>query len=98
MTDLTDKKDNIITLSIARAAYDKKKCKHLHFLIDEEHQEVTCGDCEMKLNPMWVLTQLARSETRFVRENQIRKETIAKLEAKRRTKCQHCQKMTRVRV
>lgn len=34
-------------------------CLHRHVVIDERQAEVECGDCHVKLNPLWVLNQLA---------------------------------------
>jgi len=58
-------------------------CNHLFatYTVSEADAEVTCGRCNGKVNPMWVLVQLAR-ERRAERS---------------RTKCDHCGRMTRIR-
>jgi len=40
-------------------------CTHRNFLVDERSAVVECGQCGEKLNPMWVLQQLARDDARF---------------------------------
>lgn len=73
------------------------KCRHNHYLIDESKAEVECGLCHEKLNPMYVLLELAKQETRW---NESRKAYIKEHEAinaRRKTKCQHCGQMTRIR-
>ncbi|MCK5612031.1 hypothetical protein KAR91_59725 [Candidatus Pacearchaeota archaeon] len=71
-------------------------CKHTSFEIDEAFNEVTCCECGAKMNPMFILLQMAKQETRFsmARKNYI--EEQKRLSERSRTKCQHCGKMTRI--
>lgn len=34
-------------------------CAHLHIILDENGQTVTCGECAKPLNPFWALLTLA---------------------------------------
>jgi hypothetical protein len=74
------------------------KCNHLFatYIIDPAAAEPECGRCGEKLNPMWVLGQLATHDRRMA-ESQARYQDEQKRLAERtRTKCQHCGKMTRI--
>jgi hypothetical protein len=73
-------------------------CSHYNgpFLVDEKLAEVTCGRCNAKLNPMWVLTKLMHSESRW-HENMARYQgEMKRLSERKKTKCQHCKQMTRI--
>lgn len=73
-------------------------CVHLNgpFLIDDTLAEVTCGRCKQKLNPMFVLKQLMHSESRWHQSfNQYQGE-MKRLSERSKTKCEHCNKMTRI--
>ena len=77
-------------------------CLHDHFQVCDSAAEVTCGKCGEKLNPMWVLQYLARSESLFKEELKYAQAelrlTAKRIAEKKRAKCQHCGKMTEVRV
>lgn len=73
------------------------KCRHSHFEVDDKLAEVTCRDCGEKMNPMWVLTEIAHNE-RMLNDRLISLKTECELLAGRvRAKCDHCGKMTRIR-
>lgn len=66
------------------------------YIVDEKLAEVECGKCGAKLNPMWVLGQIATQDRRF-QESQARyQDEQRRLAERSRTKCQHCQRMTRI--
>lgn len=70
------------------------KCRHLHTLVDERAAEVTCADCGEKLNPIWVLTQLA-TEDRILRDRWAAMRAEVRLLGERtRVKCRHCSQFT----
>lgn len=71
-------------------------CLHGPFLIDEKLAEVECEKCHEKLNPMHVLIRLAREETVWQHLHERFEEEKAALDARRKTKCQHCRQMTRI--
>ena len=72
------------------------KCRHPHFEVDEKLAEVTCRACGEKMNPMWVLIQIAYNE-RMLADRLLSLRTECRLlEGRVRTKCEHCKKMTRI--
>ncbi|WP_342049896.1 MULTISPECIES: hypothetical protein [unclassified Cupriavidus] len=73
----------------------KPGCQHDRgFEIDEKLGEVQCLACREKLNPMWVLSQLARIETRWHQQHAQHQQELARLAERSRTKCRHCGEMT----
>lgn len=76
-------------------AFDKK-CDHRSgtFLIDDSLDHVTCSLCGEKLNPMWVLTFLAKQETRWHYAHQQYLDEMKRLADRKKTKCRHCGEMT----
>jgi hypothetical protein len=69
----------------------------VQYLIRQGETEVECGHCHARLDPMFVLKLLAREENKW---NEARKrylDEMKRLDAKSRTKCQHCERMTRIR-
>jgi hypothetical protein len=73
-------------------------CSHfmVHYIIDEKLAEVECGGCGAKLNPMWVLGQLANMDRRYEEGQKRYQEEMKRLDERERTKCQNCGKMTRI--
>jgi hypothetical protein len=76
----------------------RTKCLHYpgHFIVDGSLAEVTCGDCGEKLNPMWVLQQLATRDRNFAEAHTRYHEQMKRLSERTSTKCRHCGKMTRI--
>lgn len=76
----------------------KKECDHTDtdYVVDVSDSQVECGTCGNKLNPMWVLEQLARREHRFHEAEKTYREAIARLEKRQKTKCQHCGEITKI--
>lgn len=73
-------------------------CNHLFatYVIDEAAAEVECGRCKAKLNAMWVLNRLANEDRRYVESQARYQQENARLSARQKTKCEHCDKMTRI--
>jgi hypothetical protein len=71
-------------------------CWHKRYIIDDELAEVTCADCKEKLNPMWVLKQLAQAENRYHELHARYHDELKRLAERSRTKCEHCGGMTRI--
>ncbi|APP85429.1 hypothetical protein CFBP498_38110 [Xanthomonas hortorum pv. vitians] len=72
-------------------------CRHAHTEVDEKKAEVTCRDCGEKINPIWLLMQLA-TEDRMLRDRWASMKAELSLMGERvKTKCQHCGQMTRIR-
>lgn len=73
------------------------RCWHMHgFVVDDQLAEVTCSACGEKLNPMWVLAQLAQREHRYHELHARYHDELKRLAERERTKCQHCGQMTRI--
>ena len=90
------KSTNVISLTVARREYDMGRCRHWRLVIDQELNEVACGDCDARLNPVEALIRFAREESRLFRRQAEILPLLERLEKKVRTKCQHCGKMTLV--
>ena len=72
------------------------KCRHMRAEVDERLAEVTCRDCGEKLNPIWVLMQLA-TEDRILHDRWAAMRAEVRLLGERtRVKCRHCEKFTPV--
>ena len=71
-------------------------CRHSNFIVDVSLQEVECGKCGQKLNPMFVIERMANEESRERGLIKELKEEIEKSRSKMRCKCEHCKKMTRI--
>ncbi len=74
------------------------ECSHtfVHYYVNPAEAEVTCGKCKTKLNPMWVLGQLANGDRRYAESQRAAKAAQARLDERSRTKCEHCKRMTRI--
>lgn len=74
------------------------RCSHLfaQYIVDPSAAEVECGKCHEKLNPMWVLAQLANSDRRMAEHRERYAAESKRLSERTSTKCQHCKKMTRI--
>lgn len=58
--------------------------------------EVECGRCGARLDPVWVLTQLANRESRYVYNRERYNDEMRRLAERSKTACEHCGKMTRI--
>lgn len=91
------RRDEEVVLQRAQLVPELSKCNHYgSYLIGEAEAEVTCGRCGEKLNPMWVLGQLANREHQWHRLHNQYQDEIKRLNERSRTKCQHCGKMTTI--
>lgn len=95
---IDDEPTNVIVLSEVITRYRHDKCQHKHISVDEVENEVECADCGKRLNPIVALVRLAREESRLKIRIQQLKELNRQFDEKSRTKCQHCGRMTRVRL
>lgn len=66
------------------------------YLIREGETEVECSLCNTRLDPMFVLRELACKEHRWNHQRQTYQEEMRRLSERTRTKCDHCGKMTRI--
>lgn len=74
-------------------------CSHQRcpYRIKEGEAEVVCGGCGVRLDPMFVLKQLAFQDSIWKQRQEAAVRTAKELHERVRTKCQHCGKMTRIR-
>lgn len=81
------------TLTLAKTG----QCLHTSgFILDESLEHVHCKACKEALNPMWVLRRLANQETQYHVAAARYQEEMQRLSERSRTKCEHCNKMTRI--
>ena len=71
-------------------------CRHLNISVHEDRVEVVCRDCGEKLNPIWVLTRMAKEETKWRLRRSEFMAARAELAKRQRCKCQHCGNMTQI--
>lgn len=73
-------------------------CNHLgtSYAIREGETEVECVNCGTKLDPMFVLKQLALKESTWNRVRRQYIEDMKRLNERMRTKCESCGHMTRI--
>lgn len=90
--------ENVICFEAKKKDYGRKYCTHKYVLIDPDLEYVQCRDCGEKLNPMQVLYRAATEETRLYYRIKEMHKWEKKYKEKSRVKCQHCNKMTPVRV
>ena len=72
------------------------KCGHRRFTIDAKLMQVECRDCKEKLDPMYALIALSRQETQYHELHARYMDELTRLGERSKTKCQHCQRMTRI--
>lgn len=84
-------------------------CEHNNVNIDRANKQITCRDCDVALDPFdtimnysdalddWAkrLDKYADDTKRDFSRNQI---VARRLENKKRTKCQHCEKVTEIKI
>lgn len=87
--------DSAIKLKV----YEPGNCQHIGvtYYYSDAEKNITCGGCGAQLNPIWVVGQFARAESRWNEARRRYKETMQELDRRIRCKCQHCGKMTRIR-
>lgn len=80
--------------------YDPKQpCQHklVTYRIREGETEVECGGCGTRLDPMFVLRQMAIQDSIWRQRQETSAKIAREVEQRRRTTCQHCGKMTKIR-
>jgi len=87
-------------LALELVHFDRKQpCSHTQctYRLRDGEAEVECGGCGTRLDPMFVLKQLAIADSLWKRRQEAAAKTAKEYEQRRRTTCQHCGKMTRIR-
>ena len=87
-------------LALEIVHYDAKQpCTHkrVPYRIREGEIEVECGGCGTRLDPMFVLHQLAIEDSLWKQRQEAAAKVGKELEGRVRTKCQHCGQITRIK-
>ena len=87
---------NVISIKTKRDDFSLKKCKHRNIEIDQSLYYVKCIDCGETIDPVYFLHSLALEENILKWKITELQEELKKLENKKRCKCEHCGKMTRM--
>jgi hypothetical protein len=66
------------------------------YLIREGETEVECSHCGTRLDPMWVLNQMAKRESRYRRTVERCHEALRRLDERSKTRCDCCGEMTSI--
>jgi formylmethanofuran dehydrogenase subunit E len=74
------------------------QCQHLFatYTIDLNAGKCICKRCSGDVTPMFVLEQLMKKESQWMRTMATYQDQMKRLAERSRTKCQHCGEMTRV--
>ena len=97
---MSDEVGNVV--SITRAGrwsrdYDKPQCKHLAIFVDTALAMIKCKTCGEALNPIEWIARLGERWDEVKRNTQLYREAKAEYEAKKKARCEHCGKMTKLR-
>lgn len=73
-------------------------CRHTlgPFEVDVRAGKCTCRKCGGEVSAMFVLEELMRDESRWMRHRQEFIDRMQRLRERSRTKCEHCGAMTRI--
>ena len=72
-------------------------CQHTSgFTLNEKEDQVVCKKCGTRLNPMHALKLLAREETQWHQTRALYREEMKRLDERRKTTCEHCNKITSI--
>jgi hypothetical protein len=66
------------------------------YMIREGETEIECGLCHTRLDPMFVLKIMASEENQWSRMRARYLDEMKRLNARSRTRCYHCGKMTEI--
>lgn len=72
-------------------------CQHNRTQIDITKAELTCLDCQEKLNPIWFIQRLTTEEGRVYQRLRLMRAEIESLKERSKVKCEHCKKLTSIR-
>ncbi len=96
-TDKKKSKSNDRMLTKSHSFITGGGCYKHSYLIDPESDKVTCKHCDKTFNPMAVLSELAQRESQWHMTLERVKEESKALDEKKKFKCQHCGKFTKVK-
>lgn len=73
------------------------ECRHTgKFKISLAKETCKCMDCGELLSPMFVLSRLMHRESQWIRNRERYDDEMKRLDARSRTRCRHCGKMTKI--
>lgn len=72
------------------------ECQHKICEVDITLNELTCKSCGERVNPIWYLDMLAKHESTLNEVIRQKKLLIENLEERKRCKCTHCGKITKI--
>lgn len=70
--------------------------RQVQYRFREGETDVECGQCSTRLDPMWVLQQLAARESEYNRRRAVAQDEMERLSGRSRTRCEKCGHMTRI--
>lgn len=75
-----------------------KTCSHLQasFVIDVDAGKCKCRGCGEEVSAIFVLEQLMKAESRWMRNRERYMDEMKRLNAREKTKCNHCGKITQI--
>lgn len=74
-----------------------KRCAHSNVQVDTTLADLLCLNCNEKLNAVQWVADMIEEWHRITDLTRRNREAAANYEAKKRCRCQHCQKITNVR-
>jgi len=90
-------KDNVISIEVKRKhRFQRNACQHHRVDVDETLANVMCRDCGKEVNAIAWIVMMTTEWWRVKDLYQLYKDAAEVWEAKQRTQCQHCKKLTPV--
>lgn len=87
-------KDHSQVLTVAHAFTG---CQHKRAIVDEKLAELTCADCNEKLNPIKFLAYMAGTLTQWNYAQQSLAKARAEMDERKRCRCTKCGEWTEIR-
>jgi ribosomal protein S27AE len=66
------------------------------FRLRDGETELECARCGTKVDPMFVLRELANQESRWFDNRERYQDEMKRLDERKKTECEHCGRMTRI--
>lgn len=99
--DIPVEDGKVISLELVRAARNERqytqKCLHRSIVVDVTLESVSCKDCGEKLHAAGWIGMMIEYWSYLQYQTTAMKEATARYEAKKRCRCEHCNKITTVR-
>lgn len=82
---------------VLQVTYSFSGCQHRRAIVDEKLAELTCADCNEKLNPIRFLVTMAHQLTQWEHELQSIENARAELARRKKCRCTRCGEWTEIR-